>query len=235
MKDLLKNKKKLAIVILVVVIVVAILGVALYNDQFEKKQLQILSSEAEKLNSLNLETDEIDMEIKSKGKYAVVEQTMKDYLNETKTTCTELVDLCSNSDLDKLLSADNIEADGPEFTATKEKLNTFRTQVNEYIEKCNNLINEDNINNAINDKNVGEKFEQIYKDLMIDEASKASLNKTKTSLNSSAEQINKSLDKMNNILNFLSDNKDSWELKNGKIQFTNISKLTEYYKVVNGN
>ena len=65
------------------------------------------------------------------------------------------------------------------------------------------------------------------------EGPEETLNETKESLNKSAEQINNSLDKMDKILNFLSENKYSWELKDGKIQFTNISKLTEYYKVIN--
>lgn len=237
MKNLLKDKKKLAIVIIglmLLFILLYIIGYYAGQSVFGKQQETLLIEEANKLNAMDIQKDEIDMEIKTKGKYAVVEKTMKDYLNDTKQACVGLIDLCTNSDLDKVLSAENIEKDGPEFTETKEKLNTFKTQVNDYIEKLNNLINEDNINNAINDKGVSDKYIDLYKKLMLDESSKNSLNKTKESLNNSAEQINKSLDRMINILNFLTENKDSWELKNGKIQFNNISKLTEYYKVVNG-
>lgn len=234
MKELLKNKKTLVgIIIAIVLIVVLAIGAGVMIIANNGKQLILLTQEAEKLNNLDIEKDEIDMDIKTKGSYAVVEKTMKEYLNDTKTTCTELVDLCTNSELDKILSSENIKEDGPEFTTTKEKLNNFKTKINEYIEKCNTLINEDNINNAINDKKVGEKYKELYRNLMLDEESKESLNKTKESLNTSAEQINKSLDKMSKVLNFLSDNKDSWELVNDKIQFKNISKLTEYYKVIN--
>lgn len=234
MKDLLKNKKTLiGIIIAIILIVVLAIVIGIMTVTNNAKQLVLLTQEAEKLNNLDIETDEIDMDIKTKGSYAVVEKTMKEYLNDTKVTCTELVDLCTNGDLDKILSAENIKEDGPEFVATKEKLNTFKTKINEYIDKCNTLINEDNINNAINDKRVSEKYKELYRSLMLDEESKNSLNETKQSLNTSAEQINKSLDKMSRILEFLSDNKDSWELVNDKIQFKNISKLTEYYKVIN--
>lgn len=231
MKDLLKDKKKLGIILLILIFIV---GMGVGYQTFNKKQNAILVEEANKLNSMNIQKDEIDMTIKTKGKYAIVEKTMKEYLNDTKQACVGLVDLCSNSELETMLSAENIEADGPEFTATKEKLNNFKTQVNEYIEKLNNLINEDNINNAINDKGVSQKYIELYKNLMLDQDSKESLNTTKESLNKSADQINNALDKMSNILNFLSENKDAWELKDGKIQFKNISKLTEYYKVLNG-
>ncbi len=233
MNNLLKNKKNLLIGLIVLVLIVVVGGIKGYQI-YNKQQENVLIQEANKLNSMNIQKDEIDMEIKSKGKYAIIEKAMKDYINDTKQACVGLVDICTNSELDKVLSAENIKADGPEFTATKEKLNNFKTQVNDYVEKLNDLINEENINNAVNDKGLSQKYIDLYQKLMLDGNNKESLNKTKESLNSSAEQINKSIDKMNNILNFLTENKDSWEIKDGKIQFNNISKLTEYYKVVNG-
>ena len=76
-----KNKKVLiGVIVAVVVVAIALVGGFVYNQQNKIKQENILKEEAEKLAKLDLTKDEIDMDIKTKGKYAIVEKTMKDYI-----------------------------------------------------------------------------------------------------------------------------------------------------------
>lgn len=229
-----KNKKVLiGVIVAVVVVAIALVGGLVYNQQNKIKQENILKEEAEKLAKLDLTKDEIDMDIKTKGKYAIVEKTMKDYMKETQTVMTELIDLFNNSDLDKTLSSENLSKDAPEFVETKEKLASLKTKLSEYSEKCDKLLNAKNIENAINDKGVSKYYKELYVNLMLDDETKESIEKENTELKKSIEEVNKAIEGLEKIVNFLTENKDEWTVTDGKIQFKSITKYKEYYQIVN--
>ena len=226
-----KNKKVLIIVAIIAVIVI-VAGIFVYFVKNNAKQLETLSNEAEKLSKIDLLNEDIDMEIKTKGKYAIVEETMKNYLNDTKVTMNELIKLCNDSDLEGILSSDNISKDAPDFVQTKEKLSTFKTQINTYIEKCDNLLNKENIENAINDKGVNDYYKELYKKLMLDEETSNGLDKTREELKDSAKEVNEVIEGLQKVIDFLVENKADWNVSDGKIQFTNATKLREYYNIL---
>ncbi len=229
-----KNKKVLiGVIVAVVVVAIALVGGFVYNQQNKIKQENILKEEAEKLAKLDLTKDEIDMDIKTKGKYAIVEKTMKDYMKETQTVMTELIDLFNNSDLDKTLSSENLSKDAPEFVETKEKLASLKTKLSEYSEKCDKLLNAENIENAINDKGVSKYYKELYVNLMLDDETKESIEKENTELKNSIEEVNKAIEGLEKIVNFLTENKDEWTVTDGRIQFKSITKYKEYYQIVN--
>lgn len=229
-----KNKKVLiGVIVAVVVVAIALVGGFVYNQQNKIKQENILKEEAEKLAKLDLTKDEIDMDIKTKGKYAIVEKTMKDYMKETQTVMTELIDLFNNSDLDKTLSSENLSKDAPEFVETKEKLASLKTKLSEYSEKCDKLLNAENIENAINDKGVSKYYKELYVNLMLDDETKESIEKENTELKNSIEEVDKAIEGVEKIVNFLTENKDEWTVTDGRIQFKSITKYKEYYQIVN--
>lgn len=229
-----KNKKVLiGVIVAVVVVAIALVGGFVYNQQNKIKQENILKEEAEKLAKLDLTKDEIDMDIKTKGKYAIVEKTMKDYMKETQTVMTELIDLFNNSDLDKTLSSENLTKDAPEFVQTKEKLASLKTKLSEYSEKCDKLLNAENIENAINDKGVSKYYKELYVNLMLDDETKESIEKENTELKNSIGEVNKAIEGLEKIVNFLTENKDEWTVTDGRIQFKSITKYKEYYQIVN--
>lgn len=230
-----KNKKILigVIIAIIVVVAIALVGGFIYIQKNKINQENILKEEAEKLAKLDLTKDEIDMDIKTKGKYAIVEKTMKDYMKETQTVMTELIDLFNNSDLDKTLSSENLSKDAPEFVETKEKLASLKTKLSEYSEKCDKLLNAKNIENAINDKGVSKYYKELYVNLMLDDETKESIEKENTELKKSIEEVNKAIEGLEKIVNFLTENKDEWTVTDGKIQFKSITKYKEYYQIVN--
>ena len=229
-----KNKKVLiGVIVAVVVVAIALVGGFVYNQQNKIKQENILKEEAEKLAKLDLTKDEIDMDIKTKGKYTIVEKTMKDYMNDTKNVMTELIDLFNNSELDKALSSENLTSDAPEFVQTKEKLASLKTKLSEYSEKCDKLLNAENIENAINDKGVSKYYKELYVNLMLDDETKESIEKENTELKNSIEEVNKAIEGLEKIVNFLTENKDEWTVTDGRIQFKSITKYKEYYQIVN--
>ena len=74
------NKKIIGITIAVIVVIIIIIGAVLIIRDL--RQDSILKDEIKRVSKLNIAKDQIDMNIKTKGDYGVIEKTIKEYLNE---------------------------------------------------------------------------------------------------------------------------------------------------------
>lgn len=234
-----KSKKKIIITIVAIVVIVLLLIAAFIGYHYS--QLKILTEEVNKLSTTEYinadgtvkEDASVDMEIKTKGSYAIVEKTLKDYMNETIEVVKESSDVeKAISDLSGISSIEQISYDAPDFTETKQKISDARQKTLEYFNKLKEKSNKDNLLNAIDDKNVGDYYKELYKRLAIDEESSQNLDSALSELESQEEIIEGVLDYFSNIINFLSDNKDAWVIENGQVLFYNQAKLNEYNTIV---
>lgn len=234
-----KSKKKIIITIVAVVVIVLLLIAAFIGYHYS--QLKILTEEVNKLSTTEYinadgtvkEDASVDMEIKTKGSYAIVEKTLKDYMNETIEVVKESSDVeKAISDLSGISSIEQISYDAPDFTETKQKISDARQKTLEYFNKLKEKSNKDNLLNAIDDKNVGNYYKELYKRLAIDEKSSQNLDSALSELESQEEIIEGVFDYFSNIINFLSDNQDSWVIENGQVLFYNQAKLNEYNTIV---
>lgn len=234
-----KSKKKIIITIVAIVVIVLLLIAAFIGYHYS--QLKILTEEVNKLSTTEYinadgtvkEDASVDMEIKTKGSYAIVEKTLKDYMNETIEVVKESSDVeKAISDLSGISSIDQIAYDAPDFTETKQKISDARQKTLEYFNKLKEKSNKDNLLNAIDDKNVGDYYKELYKRLAIDEESSQNLDSALSELESQEEIIEGVFDYFSNIINFLSDNKDAWVIENGQVLFYNQAKLNEYNTIV---
>lgn len=234
-----KSKKKIIITIVAIVVIVLLLIAAFIGYHYS--QLKILTEEVNKLSTTEYinadgtvkEDASVDMEIKTKGSYAIVEKTLKDYMNETIEVVKESSDVeKAISDLSGISSIEQISYDAPDFTETKQKISDARQKTLEYFNKLKEKSNKDNLLNAIDDKNVGDYYKELYKRLAIDEESSQNLDSALSELESQEEIIEGVFDYFSNIINFLSDNKDAWVIENGQVLFYNQAKLNEYNTIV---
>lgn len=234
-----KSKKKIIITIVAIVVIVLLLIAAFIGYHYS--QLKVLTEEVNKLSTTEYinadgtvkEDASVDMEIKTKGSYAIVEKTLKDYMNETIEVVKESSDVeKAISDLSGISSIEQISYDAPDFTETKQKISDARQKTLEYFNKLKEKSNKDNLLNAIDDKNVGDYYKELYKRLAIDEESSQNLDSALSELESQEEIIEGVLDYFSNIINFLSDNKDAWVIENGQVLFYNQAKLNEYNTIV---
>lgn len=234
-----KSKKKIIITIVAIVVIVLLLIAAFIGYHYS--QLKILTEEVNKLSTTEYinadgtvkEDASVDMEIKTKGSYAIVEKTLKDYMNETIEVVKESSDVeKAISDLSGISSIDQIAYDAPDFTETKQKIADARQKTLEYFNKLKEKSNKDNLLNAIDDKNVGDYYKELYKRLAIDEESSQNLDSALSELESQEEIIEGVFDYFSNIINYLSDNKDAWVIEDGQVLFYNQAKLNEYNTIV---
>lgn len=205
-----KSKKGLIIAIIAVVLAI-IVGISLFVA-YRSSQFALLVSETNKITSMEMlkadgtvdQDAKIDMEIKTKGSYAVVEQTLKEYLNETLETSKKAPEIIKTEDIEKLMSFENIKNDGPEFTQTKAKIAEMRKAGEEYIEQLLSLCEKERFLTVIDDKDISDYYKEIYKKLAVDEETEKELNETKEKGEKAKKQITASFDYIENIFNFLS-------------------------------
>ena len=225
--------KRLIFAILIVIAAIAglIYGFMYINNS--SAQEAILKEELEKVAQIDITEEDIDMNIKTIGKYAVVEETMKNYLNEARSIYKNVENYCNTNSVSTIISVKNIEQDDKKLSSVKLALKDYKENLNKEVKKFEELLYEQNIMGAIREKNLKDYYNDIYKSVMLNETIQDNLDYASGKLKKAKE---KSLDKLENVddvIEFLEKNTKSWEIKDGKIQFTNIQKLTEYYDLLN--
>ena len=233
-----KSKKGLIIAIIAVALAI-IIGISLFVA-YHSSQFALLVSETNKITSMEMlkadgtvdQDAKIDMEIKTKGSYAVVEQTLKEYLNETLKKKKKAPEIIKTEDIEKLMSFENIKNDGPEFTQTKAKIAEMRKAGEEYIEQLLSLCEKERFLTVIDDKDISDYYKEIYKKLAVDEETEKELNETKEKGEKAKKQITASFDYIENIFNFLSEHKSDWTIMGNQIMFYNQSVLNQYQQIV---
>lgn len=238
-KDVNKKSKKGLIIAIIVIVAILAIGVVGYFA-YQGQQVALLTAEIQKAvaiaptnadGSIN-ENAVIDMEIKTKGDYAIVEETLKTYLNETLTLAKNAGNVFDQKAIENVVSIENIKKDGPDFVETKAKLAEMKKNGEEYIDKFIALCNEENLLAAIDEKPVNDYYKELYKQLATDENAGEELAKTVEELKGAKTTITESFDYLNNIVEFLSKNKVSWTVQGDQIVFFSQAKLNEYNKLV---
>lgn len=232
-KEAKKSKKKVIITVVVIVILILLVvgGFVFYHGN----QIGKLIAEVNKLAEIEminedgtLKEEPIDMQIKTNGSYAVVEKTFKNYMNEIVTDTQELVNTLDQEKIMNLVSIDNMKEDGPDFIKSKEEITTMKNAISSYVTKMETLANEENLLSKIDDKDVGEYYKELYRQLAIDEESGANLKDAIDELKTNEEVAVQALNDLESIFNFLSDNKDEWQIEEEQIVFTTQSAYNEY-------
>ena len=196
-------KKK--IILVAIIIVLAIVGVVGYMLASSLMQEITLRKEADAIGKLDITKDSIDMEIKTKGDYGVVEKTMKEYMNTYGTTCKELMDILQDDQMGKILTAENYKNDGKEFIKTKEYITKTKTDFNEKINKLIEMSSEEKMMEVVKEKQLEESYVELYKEIMLGNEIKEDLQEVVSELEEASKAINNRLEVEEKIINFLND------------------------------
>ena len=226
--------KRLIFAIIVVILLIGGLIGGYYYVQNGSQQAEVLQKEMKKVLETDILNEELDMTIKSKGNYGKVEEVVKNYLNDAKKTYISMKDFCNEEQSSSILSAENINSDPTELLVLKQKLEEKKQELNSLISKAENLTESSSINNAIEDKNIKENYIDVYKNIMVDDATQEILSGIKEKTIDEQEEAEERLKGLEDAVNFLAKNSNYWEINDGKIQFTNTNKLAEYLEVLNG-
>jgi hypothetical protein len=190
--------------------------------------LNDLKKEVKVLSQLDITKDRYNRKIKTSGNYAVVESAIKEYLDNYAVNLQEVLAIINDSKLTSILSYDNYSTDGPNFIKSLKYLDDTKKDFNEQIDDLIDRLDSDKIKDYIYTKISDPYYISLYNDLMFNSNISKDIDNTKTLLNKTKSNFNNTIDVSIDILNYLSLNKDNWELEDGEIKFSTID-LYNYY------
>jgi len=224
-----KISKGILILIIVIcvlaVLVASAVGVYFFDKQNKINQEKILDDVA---NSMYTSSN-FDSETKTTGRFAIVENALKEYYTEYLNTSNDLVSIYSKNLLANSLTASNISSDDPEFTKTKENINKIKETETSTLAKYDELISDEYISSKASELNLSE----YYSNLFIDKINQNL--KVKEDVNTLKEivsEYDKWLDDINNVLAFLNTNKDNWKISGNNVMFTNVKLVSQYNSLI---
>ena len=229
-----ENKKTIiGIVILIILIISICVGAYTYNKK-NTEQLSLLTDETNKILQTNLSTDQIDLEIKTEKNYAIVEKAIKEYTSKVRNVyleSNELIDINPND----VFTGNNVEEQN--FDKVEEIILDYKTKFENCQKEYNTLIKDENIIEYIEEKNITTRkdyYVNLYKTAMLSDVMKEKYTNLQSKIEKIADKVTDNVSKLEKIEKFLEDNNKFWKInEEGKIEFSNINKMTEYYNLLN--
>lgn len=229
-----ENKKTKVAIIIVILLIVGLIVVSYFYNNFNTKQVAVLSEEVNKILEADLMQDSIDFQIKTEKNYAKVEKAMKEHTSKLKNIYIEIEEMASEINPNLIFSAQNME---------NKSLDEIDNIINDYKEKSQNLISEyekfiseEKITENIDKANISARkkyYTNLYNEIMFSEAMQNQYNKIDEQIKNEKSRLYDKLNKIQKIKEFFENNESSWTIKDNKIQFTNLNKMTEYYNLLN--
>ena len=229
-----ENKKTKVAIVLVILLIIALISVSYFYNDFNSKQVTLLTQELNEILDADLKEDSINFDIKTEKNYAEVEKIIKEYISRLKNIYVEMEEIVSGINPNIIFSTQNI----PE-----KNLDEIDDIINEYKEKSQNLIleyetltTEENIIKNINDANITTRkdyYVELYNEVMLSQKMKNKFENLEEDIKNEKARLYDKLNKIEKMKIFLKEHEDAWTLKDDKIQFTNLNRMTEYYNLLN--
>lgn len=227
------KKKILIIIAIIIIIILSSIGYLVYTDiQQEEKLITELNEISEIANSKNVDMDEINQRLDrtvTKGDYAIVEEAFKNYLKDSFDITIQIYEILEDENIVKILTPENYKTDGKEFVETKNYINTTREKLENnklaYIE----IFTEEKAMSYITEKGLDSYYIDLYREEFVGDIE--TMGDTKVV----EDSINEIIDLLNiydEVINFLIQNKNSWEIEGDNIIFDNDNLSDKYNEII---
>lgn len=228
--------KKKILIVLLIIIVIAFVGVGyfVFTDMQQEEKLKTELSELNDLvNAENIDMDAVNEKLERRittGDYEKVEDAYKSYLRDNFDNSIQIANILNDEKITTLLTVENYQEDGKDFTESKEYITNTRTTLEDCKNKYTEFLTEDKAMSYINNKGLDTYYTDLYKNEFIGDMSAASEN---TTVQDSIDEVIGVLNKSEEVLNLLSENKDSWEIDGENISFNSESLSNQYDSLIN--
>ena len=190
-----------------------------------------LKKEVNELTKLSIVNDRYNRSIKTKGGYAIVETSIKEYLDDYAVSVQEVSDLIHDPKLAKILSYDNYLEDGPDFQNSIAYLNESKKNFNDEIDQLLVDLEEEQIMENIYRRTDDSYYISLYEELMFDGDMTDELYQSRDMFQKTKVKVNDIYDSSLDVLNFLVTYNDQWKLEDGQIKFE-TQELLNYYQTL---
>ncbi len=227
------KKKVLIAVLIIIVIALVVMGYFVFSDMMQEDKLKTELSEIYQLTSAEtIDMDAINERLNrtiTKGDYAVVEESFKSYLKDNFDNSIEIANILNDEKITSLLTVENYKEDGKDFTESKSYITATRTTLENCKEKYTEFLTEEKAMSYINDKGLDSYYTDLYKEEFVGDMETS---ESDGIVESSIDEVISILNTSEEILNLLSENKDSWEIDGEIIVFSSESLSDEYNELV---
>lgn len=228
--------KKKILIVLLIIIVIALVGVGyfVFTDMMQEDKLKTELSELNDLvNAENIDMDAINEKLDRRittGDYEKVEDAYKSYLRDNFDNSIQIANILNDEKITTLLTVENYESDGKDFTESKEYITNTRETLEECKAKYTEFLTEEKAMSYINDKGLDSYYTDLYKNEFIGDMSSASQD---TTVQDSIDEVIGILNTTEEVLNLLSENQDSWKIDGENISFNSESLSNQYDELIN--
>ena len=224
-------KKKILIFIgVIVLIVVALVAYTVVSDL---KQEEVLKQEIVNVSNKDILTDNFEVEVKTTGDYAYVEEAVKQYYKDLSDSAKKINYYLNDEELTNILAPENLEKNRPDFAESKELLNEVRQNTTDALNKISDLCEEETIKNLLDKDKVDKYYIDLYEDLMYTDKDLKELQETKQEMDTLSKNLNIFLDKVEEMLTFLETNNNYWYIENNQIYLETEALVEEYNNLYN--
>ena len=229
-----ENKKMTIAIIILIILIIAIVGFNFAFSEFNNKQTNILTEETNKILQSDITKENIDFNIKTERNYAVVEKAIKEYISELKNIYKEISEIDENINPNNIFSAQNMQ--DKELKGIDEIITDYNDKIQETTDELEDLLKEDKIKENITKRDISlrkEYYINLYDTIMLSDVMKTQYSKLESEIKTEKSKLTDKVKQIEKINEFLKKNSDSWTIKDDKIQFTNLIRMTEYYNLLN--
>ncbi len=227
-----KKKKKLLWGFCLIVLTALLAVVAFYGRN--KVLLNNLEEEVKILAKLDVGSDRYNRGLKTSGDYALVEKTIKEYMDEYAVLLQDTLKIKQDEKFTKILSYSNYEKDGPNFEESLNYLALEKTNFNDNIAKLLDMSKEEAIIKYGEDRITDEYYLSLYKELILSDDLKNNFWSTSDDLVATRDDVNRLFDQSTEALNLLVANQKYWKLEEGEIKIMSQTLYDQYMAIING-
>ncbi len=224
-------KRILLVVGIIIIILASILTIAVIK---QLQQEEILKQEIINYSNKDLATDNFQVETKSKGDCAYIEEAVKKYYKELSDNVKEINSYLTKDEFTKILSAENLEKDHPDFTLSHSTIKNVKEKMKKLLGNIEQLCDEKTIKGLIDKEKLDDKeyYYNLYLELMYTKKDIKELQKVKEKMKDLSIILNEFLDKVDEMLTYLQINNSQVEYKNNQVFFKTDSTLAGYKKLL---
>jgi len=203
-----------------IIIAIVIATCIVYTVTFDLNQENRLNKEVDNY----LKNGTINAAIKTKNEYAKVEKLIKNDFKNFDTAANSLLEIYQNHSIVELLSAKNMEDDGPKFIETKNTIHTMKKDLDNNIDILKSIIDINEFEKRANK----EKLNKYYFDLYKDYHEKSEFESSIDLIIDENIKVYLKLDYLEQTINYLTKNNQLWSIKNNQLISTNDKFIAEY-------
>ena len=232
-------KKVITIILIIIFIFVVAIGALAIKDIIEENKLR---DESETLLELTNAEEYDDNKINevlnrtvTNGNCAKVEKALKEYVKAEYEETKKIRNILENEKIYNVLTPENYKNDGPEFEESLKYIEESKNTIKEASENLIILMSEEEKLKYIekqkfNDSTDKDYYLNFYKELInVDE----NINENdKLEMRKSTDEVILFLDSMKEILEFLKENKNEWNVENNELVFTSEKLSNEFNTLV---